>query len=259
MFRKAACVHNQQADLSMFLESVLGFYHGFYLAEPVGNNAFSFEKRKNKRLYVPPVVEGSSSDLRLGSRVVFSEIDDGEEKNYCGLEQFVYVSHRGKDLFIFDNHNHAFFFWVAACKSRRFAPGGTLLHIDQHSDMREPDHYLSAAALAEDDLTSVFDYTISCLNVGNFIKPALALGLFSKVEFVGSSSAFEKEFRPPFVLDIDIDVFAPEMAYIDHARKLARIREAIRMADFITIATSPFFIDQNDAIRVVHELLAADS
>ncbi|MCB0293008.1 MAG: hypothetical protein KDH97_22325, partial [Calditrichaeota bacterium] len=93
------------------------------------------------------------------------------------------------------------------------------------------------------------------LNVGNFIRPALALGIFSEMRLVDSSSAFERRYDAPYVLDIDVDIFAPEMDYIDPAYKLSKIREYIRGADFITIATSPFFIDQALALKVVRALL----
>ena len=32
-------------------------YNGFYLTEKLGNNAFSFEERKDNKLWVPELIE----------------------------------------------------------------------------------------------------------------------------------------------------------------------------------------------------------
>ncbi|MCH9008957.1 hypothetical protein IIA29_13310 [candidate division KSB1 bacterium] len=53
------------------------------------------------------------------------------------------------------------------------------------------------------------------------------MGLFSQVEMIDSSAAFEKPLPDEFVLDIDIDIFA----------------------------TSPYFMNQHDAIYITRELL----
>ena len=34
------------------------FYNGFAIENEVGNNAFSFPKRKNKSIYVAPLIKG---------------------------------------------------------------------------------------------------------------------------------------------------------------------------------------------------------
>lgn len=51
------------------------------------------------------------------------------------------------------------------------------------------------------------------------------------------------------ILDIDLDIFAHEMDYISNKIKLKRIRELLPRADLITIATSPYFIDQKTALK----------
>jgi hypothetical protein len=64
-------------------KSIYDFYNGFYIDRPVGNNAFSYSKRKNKQIYVSPLIQGSISDLVSGDKIVFSEIEDGIENNKC--------------------------------------------------------------------------------------------------------------------------------------------------------------------------------
>lgn len=235
----------------MKIDALCEYYNGFYIDAPVGNNAFSFDQRIQKRIFVPPLCKGSLSDLDIGEKIVFSELEDGQEINCAGLEKFVYLQMDGRHIFIFDNHNHAFFFWMAALIDGKIRPGMRLVHVDQHTDMRKP-----ASWYQEDtSLKSAFHYTTRVLNVGNFIQPALQMGMFEGIDIIDSSTSFESTYDREIVLDIDIDVFSPDMAYIESDYKLSRIREWIQYAQFITIATSPFFIDQADAISRIKELL----
>jgi len=240
----------------MSINDAVKLYKGFYITRPVGNNAFSFDRRRHKRIYVPPLIEGTLDDLILGSEIVFSEVEDGVEKNRTGLKHFVYCHHAQKEIFIFDNHNHAFFFWWRAFYNGKITPGRLLVHIDQHSDMRRPEDPPRFDIHHKGDLKAVFGYTNFNLNVGNFIQPAVQAGLFSQVKIIDSSAAFKD--APPrqnFVLDIDMDVFAPELDYITDDLKIAVIKKYIQQARLITVATSPFFIDQNRALQMVRELL----
>jgi hypothetical protein len=240
----------------MLTNKLSELYNGFYIEKPAGNNAFSFEKRKNKKIFVAPLIHGNVNDLKVGQKIAFSETADGIEKNKVGLDNFIYSNNNGKDIFIFDNHNHAFFFWMYALKEGRLKKGSTLVHIDQHTDMREPSKYFDIKAISGFNLKDVFEYTNYELNVGNFIKPALALNLFSNVEIIDRSFAFEKQPEGHFVLDIDIDIFSNEMDYIDYDFKINKIRSYIKKAKFITIAASPYFVDLNYAIKIIKELFS---
>ncbi len=238
----------------MNIQSLQTIYHGFHITEPVGNNAFSHEQRQNKSIWVPALMQGTLSDLSLGTEIVFSEIEDGVEKNRNGLNNFLYFPFRGKDIFIFDNHNHAFFFWLAGFQQGKIKPGLPLVHVDQHSDMRTPQKWPSFSLNKTMDLKEVFRYTNYQLNVGNFIQPALHLGLFSEVQIIDSSTALKQEIPEGFVLDIDLDIFSDDMRYIPEEEKSEKIRQYIRRTNFITIATSPFFINQNKAINMLRKL-----
>lgn len=241
--------------MEISIQPVKQFYNGFYIKEPRGNNAFSYAQRQQRRIYVPPLIRGTLADLAVGEEIAFSEVVKEQEINRKGLRNFIYYRKKDKDFFIFDNHNHAFFFWAYAFKYRKLKKGLPLLHVDQHTDMREPVHYLHFKDENDIDLKTAFDYTNYVLNVGNFLKPALKAGLFSKVDIIDSSFAFQNSYSEEIVLDIDVDVFSPDMAYIDHDLKLEKIRGYIEAARFITIATSPYFMDQEEAIRIIKELL----
>jgi hypothetical protein len=234
---------------------MLQYSRGFNIERPAGNNAFSFEGRKNKTIYVPPLVEGDLADLAAGENTAFSEVRDGKEINANGLRNFVHWSRAAKEIFIFDNHNHAFFFWCWGLSIGWLRPGMALVHVDQHKDTRPPPVLTPFGSLKDIDLNRAFEYTNYTLNVGNFIPPALALGIFSASSNVDSREAFERDLPAGYVLDIDLDIFAPEMEYIPREIKICRLREWIAAARFITVATSPFFMEQQEAIRIVKELL----
>ena len=238
------------------IDSLKRLYHGFEISAALGNNAFSYDNRKNKKIYVPPLISGSPQQLQKGRQVVFSEIEEGIEKNRCGLLNFIHYGYENKTIFIFDNHNHAFFFWLAGYLAQEISPGGKLVHIDQHSDMRQPQTYFPFTLEQVFSLQDVFDYTNKTLNVGNFIKPALILGLFAEVEIIDSSVSFENLIPDDFVLDIDLDIFSEEMDYIDFDLKVKKIKDYICKAKFITMASSPYFMDQDKAIRIAGELFS---
>lgn len=48
----------------------------FCITKPVGNNAFSYDLRTNKSLYIPSTLEGSFSDVEIGGEVVFEDVDE---------------------------------------------------------------------------------------------------------------------------------------------------------------------------------------
>ena len=229
-------------------------YTGFFINEAVGNNSFSYIERKNRQIYVPSLIEGSLKDVKTGETIAFSEVDEDIEINAKGLKNFVKFKHRECDVYVFDNHNHAFYFWTKALKEGKINKGLKLVHIDQHKDMRVPDSYITGI----DDLKQVFNYVNNVLNVGNFIKPALDIGLFKAVFIMDSTSSLSEKIEEEIVLDIDLDIFSRDMDYINYDVKLKVIKSLIKKAKLITIATSPFFINQDEAIRVLKDIFEGD-
>lgn len=229
-------------------------YAGHYLEQPIGNNAFSFADRKNQRIYVPPLIEGTPADLCVGSEIAFSEVVEDREVNAPGLRNFIHWRRSDQDIFFFDNHNHAFFFWCWGVKTGRFPAGLPLVHVDQHKDTRLPSAALSASGWREIAFDEAFCFTNNVLNVGNFIPPALNLGIFSEVHQVEREEDFLRDFENNFVLDIDLDIFSPELDYIPYELKIRRLKEWGGRACFVTVATSPFFMDQASAIRITRDI-----
>ncbi len=242
----------------MTIETLRACYRGFFIDQPVSNNAFSFDQRQNKRIYVAPLIEGALEDVETGEENAFCEMYEGNEIARKGLRHFVYWKAHGKHFFIFDNHNHAFVFWVWAMGQGLFEPGAKLIHVDQHKDTRWPSEGFAGDPKAPEGLKAAFQYANTVLNVGNFIVPALERGFFSEVIHCDHLKAFESVPEPQKVLDIDMDVFSEDMGYIPQALKIDFIQAQIRSADLITIATSPYFIEERKSATILHQILKPD-
>ena len=201
-------------------------YIGFYIDKPIGNNIFSYEDRENKKIYVPKLIEGTLDDVSVGEEIVFNEIDEDIEIKAKGLKNMIIYKYQDKDVYIFDNHNHAFYFWIKSLKKGNFTKGCKLVHVDQHKDTREPENY----------------------NVD----------IFSEVIIIDSSYGFNLDIEGEYVLDIDLDIFSKDMDYIPYDLKVSKIKDLIKKSKVITIASSPFFIEQDYAIKVLKELFNYD-
>lgn len=244
------------------IENTAGYKQKFHIDAEVSNNAFSFQKRLNRRLIVPALKERPLENIRCGRETVFEDFDEnGRLKSCSGLENFIKTSIAGVPLYVVDNHNHVFWFWA----QRFWEQSGIneadesppiLIHIDQHKDSRIPQEYLSPKDAR--DPQKVFVYVNTVLNVGNFIPAALHAGIISSVINVTSRAEMEKFALPEenFILDVDMDFFAPEMNYIGEEEKLALIKSLLPEACLITVATSPFFIDQKKAINYLLKIFS---
>lgn len=248
----------------------------FFIDTPVSNNAFNFEQRstlgKPVQVYVAALKTGTVDDVKIGTETVFEEIDEDVGPKTClGLENFIQSTVEGVPAYIFDNHNHAFAFWCLEKSKGNLNDHALLIHIDQHKDTRTPKSFLSREEAT--DLSKVFQYTNSSLNVGNFIPAAQHIGLVGDIVFIDSEYSLQQMVQTVttesttgtstenashitldrlkkgnIILDIDLDFFAPDSDYIGNELKVMVIKKLIPMASVITFATSPFFIDQERAI-----------
>lgn len=248
------------------------------LLQPKGNNVFSYEERLSKKLVIPPLKEGYPFEISQSDEYAFIEIDEkGQEQTCKGLKSFI----RYKNIFIFDNHNHSYFFYKMFLKENNLKKLD-FIHVDQHKDMRTPDlslkdfisdnrnlresllnlgideeeyNFLKAKKNFE-ELASWFLYTNLGLNVGNFIKPLLEEGLINKLEIIDSEYTMENFFQEDekYVLDLDLDFFAPEMSYINREKKIDFIKKLMNRAEAVFIATSPYFIEYETCVEVLKEL-----
>ena len=247
----------------------------FYITEAVWNNAFSFEKRDNKKLYLPSLKKISSlDDIELQNdkaKIAFEDygFDDKLSTNY-GLKNFYEITKphpnpilRGKgikqSIFLFDNHNHALYFWYVARERGVVWDNNTLIHIDEHADTRDPEEYL----LKPDslDLQKVFDYTnFSKVNVWNYIIPAQKEGIIEEIIQIRNETNLKDYLEnkdslgEDIILNLDLDFFQPDLDFIDYELKKKVVLHAASKAKVITVATSPFFINQELAVKVFKDL-----
>lgn len=230
----------------------------FYIEKPVWNNAFSFDKRSNKKLFVTSLIDWDLLDLSIWENIVFEDFDfDSKLVSYAWLKNFIRFKYNWKEIIIFDNHNHAIYFWAEAYSRWIIWKNSNLIHIDEHSDMRDPEIYPENL----DNLQEIFDYTNFTLNVGNYIIPAQKIWLVWEIYQIRSEANIEDfsfenlDSRVSNIVNLDVDFFAPELDYMNYDNKIAFVKKSIQKADFVTIATSPFFIDQELAIKVIKEIL----
>jgi len=236
-------------------------YNWFYITEPVWNNAFSFEERKNKKIWVPELIDAQISDIELWEEVVFEDFGfDDQLSTNTGLKNFYKIKWKDKDIYLFDNHNHAYYFWYLARSEGIIWDNNTLVHIDEHADTRDPWNYLMKPESL--DLDTVFHYTNKVYNVGNYIIPAEKEGLIKNTIQVRNTYNLEEymDLRSTLgsdvILNLDLDFFQPDLDFIDYNLKKKVTLDAAEKAKVITVATSPFFINQELAIKVFKDIFS---
>lgn len=121
--------------MSFCSDSMCNMYrYLFSIAAECGNNAFSYDARKQKEIFVSSLIHAPLTEMKQGEHIAFSELDeDGVEANCLGLANFI---RQGK-FFLFDNHNHCYYFYKHFLRENKIE-AMDLVHVDQHKDMRRP-------------------------------------------------------------------------------------------------------------------------
>lgn len=228
----------------------------------IGNNTFVYDERKElfgkAEIIVPQLVEGTLDDVQLGDSIVFAEKIDEQLQTFTGLQYLVHLT--WTNTYIMDNHNHALY-----CRYKELLAGSIkkwlpLIHIDQHSDMKEPVGRIDIEK--EDNLHSIAQYTNEVCTIADFIQPALQREFVSECIQLRTeysllvSDASQEKYSRWYILDIDIDFWAPEMGIAEFDRTIYKTRELIAGASMVTIATSPCFMDQARAVEIVKLLVS---
>ena len=240
----------------------------FFIENPVWNNEFSFDKRQNKKLFVPEIIEAKSFDeIKFQDdleKIAFEDFDfdDKLSTNYW-LKNFYRFQMWWKEVVLFDNHNHAFYFWYEARSRKIIWDKNILIHIDQHADTRDNDKIISKSD--SKNLEKVFDFTNFVLNVWDYIIPAQKQGLVWDIlqirntqnleDYIAQKDDLKKNYNW-IILNIDLDFFEPELDFIDYDLKEKVILDAFEKSDFVTVCTSPFFIEQNLAIWIFKKIFS---
>lgn len=168
------------------------------------------------------------------------------------MENFRKFEWLGKEVVVMDDHHWCFYLWWDALERGLIQRGANLLHVDQHKDMRVPDESFHGATADE-----ACEYVEDVLEVGNYIVPAIECGLIGEVQFVTGETAMEDMSflgRENKILNLDLDIFIPELG-VDFEKARRFLEAHVEEANFITIAKSPGFIDQDLAEELLWCLL----
>ena len=224
-----------------------------YITQSVWNNAFSYDQRialgSESRLYIPSLIQENIAQLRQGSEICFEEVVDNKLVSCTGLKNFLQTTFHDTPVYIVDNHNHALSFRYTQRLNNSALKRLSVIHIDQHSDIKQNEHIFSA-----DDDIETFVHTKT--NVGNFITAAINSWIIKDVIQVRTDTALGNLklwalSLKPFILDIDID-FRQDKEMV--ASDIAIVQDLMKKAELVTIATSPYFIDQEIAISLIKKL-----
>ena len=237
----------------------------FFIESPVWNNEFSFDKRQNKKLFVPEIIEAKSfGEIKFQDdleKIAFEDFDfDNKLSTNYWLKNFYRFQMWWKEVVLFDNHNHAFYFWYEARSRKIIWDKNILIHIDQHADTRDNDKIISKSD--SKSLEKVFDFTNFVLNVWDYIIPAQKEGIIENIVQIRNTKNLEdylqnfsnKKNNSKIILNLDLDFFASELDFIDFELKKEVILDVFEKASYVTVCTSPFFVDQGLAVEKFKEI-----
>ena len=216
------------------------------ITENIWNNQFCFNQVENPRIWIADMIDWSIDDLEIWENTVFREMKNWKVIEYKWLKNFIHITNDYQSIYIFDNHNHALKYRVDEYKLWNIPYWFDLIHIDQHTDMNQSEFEL--------DLENP---NLDVYNVWNFIQPAINSWLIKNVEQINTEYKllnFQTE-ENNLILDIDLDFRAPEMSIGEYFDTIEKTKKLISQSRIVTIATSPYFLDQNFAIKICKELI----
>lgn len=226
------------------------------LTDKYWNNTFAYDERiaafGKAEITVPALIDGTLDDVQIWETITFAELEHNQPKLFYGLQNIVHI--QWINIYVMDNHNHALYCRYKALHEWVIIKWLPVIHIDQHSDLWEAPSLIDRSK--EQDLNYIASYVNEICNVGNFIKPAIISGLITECTQLRTEE-FLLDFQPtkPYILDIDIDFRVPEMSLRNIPATLEKTKNLIQWASLVTIATSPYFMDQEKAIEIIHKIL----
>ncbi len=172
---------------------------------------------------------------------------DEHQQGYYGLNESFWTNAHGKSIFITDNHQNvlsAFYDFFVQQKKKPI----TVVHIDAHRD----DAIFPFEVSEKEDVKSIEQKCRVC----DYLDAGKKMGILHDIISCTQSSEFEHPLPySPFLFNLDIDIFGEEGNCIDLERKIQKIAESWNMAHAVCIATSPGFIDPEEAFRIIDILV----
>ncbi|WEL23815.1 UPF0489 family protein [Candidatus Nanohalovita haloferacivicina] len=208
----------------------------------------------------PEVVEGDYTDLDYGvvvpeglDDVTVSDVESFNSENndaFVRLDQ--YVLDLDDDVFYVDDHNHALAGWLAASNENVLEGDTVLLHLDDHYDGEMPEPFFPPESVGEAE-----QLIGDMIQINEFIYPAEQWGLVDETVNWGVENKNQQLLHRDFgesslILDLDLDVFngveSPGPIY----RMIGGLMDE---ADFTTVATSPGYILQEEALTHLENIM----
>ena len=245
----------------MYMMKLEELYNWFYLRSTCANMEIS---NCQIPLRVAPIKKTNKyENLEIDSNnYAFAEKNSNWNIEYFrGLKKFLLIEqNKFAPIFIFDNHNHALSFWYDTILKQKLK-NIELIHIDQHSDCWENKNHLRLN-MQKNELKKVFNFCNQKCNVWNFIPTALESWIISKQTQIRSIITLQNLYidkNTNFILDIDLDFCLDWIKRNKTNQETIKIlknkfNEFWKYATCITIATSPYFLDQQLAINIIQEL-----
>ena len=239
-----------------------------YITQPIGNNEFSYSERialwsigENPaslgKIFVPNLVKWNINNLEQGSEIVFEEIVNNKVISCTGLKHFVETEYKWIPVYIVDNHNHVLTFRYNYYLNHWKEQNISIIHIDQHADTKPNDNKLPITNSQSQNL-DLETFINEKTNVGNFISVALNSWIINEVIQIRTDYALKKLWDSSIelwanIVDIDIDFWVGKEIT---SEEIQIIRQLIQKTKIVTIATSPYFIEQKRAITIIKQLLS---
>ena len=243
------------------MKTIEQLYNGFYLKKGSANSQIS---DCEELLRVAPIKKINNYE---SIKIDYTHFAFAEKNNKWKIEYFHWLKNflliekiNFPPTFIFDNHNHAITFRYNTIYTKKIK-NADLIHIDQHSDNWDNCNHLKLN-FEENELEKVFKFCNEKCNVWNFIKPAVESWIISNQTQIRSNTAlrnFKINKKSKFFLDIDLDFCLNWIArkkINKESLKLLKNKfdEIWKYALWISIATSPYFLDQDLATNIIEEL-----
>jgi hypothetical protein len=202
---------------------------GYFETENKGNNQFSFYP--GKKIWVSPIQKGT--EFSLGTEIVFS--DNAKESRGLEANIFGYTEHSNIPFFLCDNHNRVLEAW------EHIPHPFFVVHVDMHYDSQK----------YEGDIQNWKQES----TIVNYLDIAYKLQWREKEYLCFCNSFVQQDFsilvkKETVVLNLDLDFFDPENTVYSLEEKIEIIAKVLPCVSYITVATSPLFIDQDLAIKI---------
>lgn len=166
---------------------------------------------------------------------------------------------------VMNRHNYALLFWIDYFLSSNTKP--VLIHVDRHDDLSKP-KMPDKGKMKNPEYAAKY---IDNIDVNEFMKPAIELGLFESMELRGHKqsknfSDFERLLEiaknNPVVFDLDLDVYEQNALLTENYNgsshreiglnfedSYVEFAEMIYLSDLTTVAFSPHYVENGKMIQ----------